>query len=88
MTRTDSLRRVGPAPRNPRKSFSNRNFPNLKANIPNYHLSRGYKEIAALQAITPLTIRTSLESLWLNLWHEQRNKMVSFGAIKTPHLDE
>lgn len=54
----------------------------LRANIPNYNLQRCYNEIAAMQNISPLTIRTSLKSLWLNLWDEERNKLVSFNAIK------
>jgi omega-6 fatty acid desaturase (delta-12 desaturase) len=53
----------------------------FRANIPNYNLELCYKEIAVFQAVTPLTIRNSLKSLWLNLWDEQRQKLVSFRAI-------
>ncbi|MDO9106877.1 MAG: fatty acid desaturase [Methylovulum sp.] len=53
----------------------------VRANIPNYNLQRCYDEVPALQAIAPLTIRKSLKSLWLNLWDEQRQKLVSFRAI-------
>ncbi len=55
----------------------------VRANIPNYNLQRCYDEVPALQAVEPLTLRKSLQSLWLNLWDEQRNKLVSFRAIKT-----
>ncbi|WP_020562629.1 fatty acid desaturase [Methylosarcina fibrata] len=54
----------------------------VRANIPNYHLQRCYDEVPALQAVTPLTIRSSLKSLWLNLWDEQRQKLVSFRSIR------
>lgn len=59
----------------------------VKANIPNYNLQRCYNEISVLQTVTPLTFRTSLKSLWLNLWDEQGEKLVSFHSIrKLPRL--
>lgn len=54
----------------------------VRANIPNYHLQRCLNEVPALQAVPALTIRKSLKSLWLNLWDEQRQKLVGFRAIK------
>jgi len=54
----------------------------VRANIPNYNLQRCHNEVPALQAVAPLTIRKSLKSLWLNLWDEQRQKLVSFRAIR------
>jgi len=54
----------------------------VKANIPNYNLQRCYNEVAVFQAVAPLTIRKSLKSLWLNLWDEQRQKLVSFRSIR------
>jgi acyl-lipid omega-6 desaturase (Delta-12 desaturase) len=54
----------------------------VRANIPNYNLQRCYDEVPALQTVTPLTIRKSFKSLWLNLWDEQRQKLVSFRSIK------
>lgn len=54
----------------------------VRANIPNYNLQRCYNEIPALQAVTPLTLRTSFKSLWLNLWDEESQKLVSFRSIK------
>jgi acyl-lipid omega-6 desaturase (Delta-12 desaturase) len=54
----------------------------VKANIPNYNLQRCYDEVPALQAVTPLTLRASFNSLWLNLWDEDNQKLVSFRSIK------
>lgn len=54
----------------------------VRANIPNYNLQRCHNEVPALQTVPALTIRKSLKSLWLNLWDEQRQKLVSFRAIK------
>lgn len=53
----------------------------VRANIPNYNLQRCYDAVPALQAVTPITIRKSLKSLWLNLWDEQKQKLVSFRSI-------
>lgn len=54
----------------------------VRANIPNYNLQRCYDEVPALQRVTPLTIRKSLKSLCLNLWDEQKQKLVSFRSVK------
>ncbi|MBN2390829.1 MAG: fatty acid desaturase [Anaerolineae bacterium] len=50
----------------------------LRARIPNYNLQRCYDEIPEVRTVVPLTIATSLKSLWFNLWDEERQKMVSF----------
>jgi omega-6 fatty acid desaturase (delta-12 desaturase) len=54
----------------------------VKANIPNYHLQRCLNDIPVLQAVAPITLRASLKSLWLNLWDEQQQRLVSFRSIK------
>jgi len=54
----------------------------VRANIPNYNLQRCFNEVPALQAVAPLTIRKSLKSLWLNLWDEQKQKLVSFRSVR------
>lgn len=54
----------------------------VRPQIPNYHLQRCYDEIPALQAVEPLTLRKSLACLWLNLWDEKRQRMVSFRSLK------
>jgi omega-6 fatty acid desaturase (delta-12 desaturase) len=55
----------------------------VRANIPNYNLQRCYDEVPALQKIAPLTIRNSLKSLWLKLWDEKQQKLISFQALKS-----
>ena len=50
--------------------------------IPNYHLQGFYDAEPAVQAVDPVTIRRSLKSLRLNLWHEAGQKMVSFRSVK------
>ena len=54
----------------------------IQPRIPNYNLQRCQDEIPALQEVRPLTFRISLKSLWLNLWDENRQKMVSFRELK------
>lgn len=55
----------------------------LRANIPNYNLQRCLDEVPVLQSVKPLTLMTSLKSLWLRLWDEKRQKLVSFRVLKT-----
>lgn len=50
----------------------------LRPRIPNYHLERCLKEIPELQLADPLTLWTSLKSVRLNLWDEERGVLVSF----------
>jgi acyl-lipid omega-6 desaturase (Delta-12 desaturase) len=54
----------------------------VKANVPNYNLQRCQDEVALLQAVMPITMRKSLNSLWLNLWDEHDQKLVSFRSIR------
>lgn len=54
----------------------------VRANIPNYNLQRCQNEVPVLQSVRPLTVRNSLKSLCLNLWDEQRQKLVSFRSIR------
>lgn len=49
--------------------------------IPNYNLQQCFNETPELQEINVLTIRQSLKSLRLNLWDEERGKLVSFSSI-------
>ena len=55
----------------------------IRPSIPNYNLQQCYDDIPAFQAVEPLTIRTSLKSLRLSLYDEQRKKLISFGSLKT-----
>ncbi len=50
----------------------------LRAGIPNYNLERCYLAVPAVQKVPPITIKPSLESLWMNLIDEQAGRMVSF----------
>lgn len=54
----------------------------LRPRIPNYNLQRCYDDIPELQQVEPLTFFGSLHCLWMNLWDEQEQRMVSFRAIK------
>ena len=54
----------------------------LRPRIPNYHLQSCQDAIPRLQAVKPLTFRRSLRSAALNLWDEQQQKLVSFGAAR------
>jgi len=51
--------------------------------IPNYNLQRCYDDIPELQAVSPVTIRGSLNSLRLGLWDEEQRRMVSFRSLKS-----
>ncbi len=54
----------------------------IRPAIPNYHLQKCYDEMPVFQRVTPLTLRSSLRSIRLKLWDEQRQKMVGFRAAK------
>jgi omega-6 fatty acid desaturase (delta-12 desaturase) len=53
----------------------------LRARIPNYHLRTCYQGIPEVQAVKPLTLGASFKSLFLNLWDEEEQKLVSFRAL-------
>ena len=55
----------------------------IRPTIPNYNLQQCFTDISALQEVEPLTIRGSLKSLWMNLWDEKQQKLVSFQSLKT-----
>ncbi len=50
----------------------------LNPRIPNYNLQRVYREVGETRNITPLTLRTSLRSLFFNLYDEKQGQMLSF----------
>jgi len=54
----------------------------MRPGIPNYRLRECYEAIPELREVEPITIRTSLESLRLNLYDEQQRRMVSFSSLK------
>lgn len=55
----------------------------MRPGIPNYHLQQCYEEVPQLQAVTPITLRTSLRSLRQNLYDEERRGMVSFREARS-----
>jgi acyl-lipid omega-6 desaturase (Delta-12 desaturase) len=52
----------------------------LNARIPNYYLSKCYRENKIFKEVKPVTFLLALKSLRLRLWDEQIQKMVSFGG--------
>jgi omega-6 fatty acid desaturase (delta-12 desaturase) len=54
----------------------------LSPKIPNYNLKKCYKSIPEVQLVKPLTILSSLKSLFLSLWDEQTKEMVNFRSLK------
>jgi len=55
----------------------------MRPGIPNYRLQECHEAIPELQAVKPLTLRTSLKSLRLNLYDEQLGRLVSFRSLKS-----
>lgn len=54
----------------------------IRPRIPNYNLQRCYNDIAEFQAVKPLTLGKSLKSLFMNLWDEKQQRMISFWSLK------
>lgn len=50
----------------------------LSPKIPNYRLEDCHNENAMFQVIEPLTVRTSLKSIRVRLWDEDRHKMIGY----------
>ncbi len=60
----------------------------LNARIPNYNLSKVYRENTILKVEHPVTFLKSFRSLKLRLWDENLQKMVSFKGLKFVKLSE
>lgn len=54
----------------------------LSPRIPNYMLEKCHEENTIFQKGAVLTMRSSLKSLYLNLWDPRRKKLISFGDLK------
>ncbi len=54
----------------------------LSPRIPNYKLEKCYDENPELQKVSVLTLRTSIKSMFLNLWDEKQKKLISFYQLK------
>lgn len=53
----------------------------VRPGIPNYRLQACYDAIPQLQAVKPVTLRRSLDSLCLNIYDEDKRELVGFGAL-------
>ena len=54
----------------------------LKPRIPNYNLQKTYDEVEPLRHVEPMTIGTSLKSLFMHLWDEDTRTMISCTAAR------
>lgn len=50
----------------------------LSPRIPNYHLQQCHEQNPLLQRVVHLTLKNSLQTMWLSLWHEKERRLVSF----------
>ena len=55
----------------------------LSPRIPNYRLQTCHEENPVFQQVVVLTLWTSLQSIFLSLWDEEQNKLVSFHNLKS-----
>jgi omega-6 fatty acid desaturase (delta-12 desaturase) len=55
----------------------------LSPRIPNYRLQKCHEENQVFQQVVVLTLWTSLQSIFLSLWDEEQNKLVSFRHLKS-----
>jgi omega-6 fatty acid desaturase (delta-12 desaturase) len=53
----------------------------LSPRIPNYNLARCHSENPPMQRVMHLTLRSSLETVYLALWDEERRQLVSFRSV-------
>ena len=54
----------------------------LSSRIPNYHLARAHNELPFANEIKPLTFWSSLKSLTLRLWDEDKKKLVGYRELR------
>jgi omega-6 fatty acid desaturase (delta-12 desaturase) len=50
----------------------------LSPRIPNYRLQQCHEENPLLQRVVKLTLKSSLDSVWLTLWDEKQRQLVTF----------
>ena len=53
----------------------------MQPGIPNYNLQRCYNEIPALRSVPAITLKKSLQALWLGVYDEEKRKLVKFRSI-------
>jgi len=54
----------------------------LRPSIPNYNLEEAYRSVPEVQKTPSMTLRSSMKSLFMNLYDEQQKKMVSFKEVR------
>lgn len=54
----------------------------LSPKIPNYLLEKCHEENPLFREAVVLTLRTSLKSIYLNLWDEEQNKLIGIHQLK------
>jgi omega-6 fatty acid desaturase (delta-12 desaturase) len=54
----------------------------IRPRIPNYNLPAALESVPALRDVPPLMFWKSLKSLWLDLWDEERQQLISFRAAR------
>ncbi len=56
----------------------------LSPRIPNYKLEDCYRSDELFQRVEPLTLKTSLKSLFVRVWDEDRHKMIGYHKTEEP----
>jgi len=54
----------------------------VRPRIPNYNLPRAFRTVPELRTVAPLSIPTSLKSLFLHLYDERQHQLVSFRDLR------
>ncbi len=54
----------------------------LRSGIPFYNLPVCHRELEIFRQVKPLTLKTSLKSVKLHLWDEQRGKLIGFKELQ------
>jgi omega-6 fatty acid desaturase (delta-12 desaturase) len=55
----------------------------LSPAIPNYNLERCHRENRPLQAVTSVTLWSSMKALSFRLWDERQKRLVGFSRLRT-----
>jgi omega-6 fatty acid desaturase (delta-12 desaturase) len=53
----------------------------LSPRIPNYHLQDCHESHPLFQRVVHLTLRSGLKTIWLTLWDEQRQRLITFNEL-------
>ena len=54
----------------------------LSPRIPNYNLERCHEAEPLFQAVVPVTLRSSMDSIHYRLWDEKQRKLVGYGPMR------